>query len=50
MEVKDSIGQTITFSFSIQYRLQQENIGKLYDGYQKNYLSVFLSKIDNAVR
>jgi len=50
MDVKDSIGQTVTLSFSIQYKLQQENIGKLYDQYQQNYLNVFLSKIDNAVR
>jgi hypothetical protein len=38
MEVKDSNGQAITLSFAIQYRLQQENIGHLYDQYQKAYL------------
>ena len=50
LEVKDSIGQTIKLTFSIQYKLQQENIGRLYHDYQQNYVNIFISKIDNAVR
>jgi len=50
IEVKDKIGQTVTLSFSLQYKLVEEDIGKLYHNYQQNYLTTYLSRIDNAVR
>jgi hypothetical protein len=37
LKVKDSGGQDITLSFSIQYELKQENIGKLYGKYKQDY-------------
>ena len=48
--VKDSDGQEITLSFSIQYKLQQDHIGKLYSEFQKGYETTFISYIDSVVR
>ena len=48
--VKDSDGQEITLSFSIQYKLKQKEIGKLYSTYQKNYETKYASYIDSTVR
>jgi hypothetical protein len=31
LTVKDNDGQEIRLSFSVQYRLQQENVGQLYN-------------------
>jgi hypothetical protein len=50
IEVKDKIGQTVTLSFSLQYKLLEDDIGKLYENYQQTYLTTYLSRIDNAVR
>ena len=40
----------MTLSFSLQYKLQQENVGKLYTDYKKDYESTFITQIDYAVR
>lgn len=48
--VKDNDGQEITLSFAIQYKLQQENIGRLYNEFQKGYETTFISYIDSVVR
>lgn len=34
----------------MQYLLQQENVGKLYQEYKKNYEQTFISNIDFGVR
>ena len=48
--VKDNDGQEIRLSFSIQYKLQQDNVGKLYSEFQKGYETTFISYIDSVVR
>lgn len=48
--VKDKDGQEIRLSFSIQYRLFKEDIGKLYSEFQKGYEATFISYIDSVVR
>jgi len=37
-------------SFSLQYVLQQENVGKLYTDYKKDYEQTYISQIDYGVR
>lgn len=48
--VKDSDGQEMRLSFSLQYVLQQENVGKLYSEYKKDYEQTYITNIDYAVR
>lgn len=48
--VKDSDGQEMRLSFSLQYILQQENVGKLYTDYKKDYEQTYISQIDYGVR
>jgi len=48
--VKDSDGQEIRLSFSIQYELQEEFVGELYLKLQKNYETTFFTFIDSVVR
>lgn len=48
--VKDNDGQEIRLSFSVQYRLQQDNIGQLYNQFQKGYEATFISYIDSVTR
>ena len=50
MLVKDNDGQDIRLSFSVQYRLQQENVGQLYNQFQKGYEVTFISYIDSVTR
>ena len=47
---KDSGGQIITLSFSIQYKLTEENIGKLYSKYQTDYERTFNQWAASAVK
>ena len=49
-KVKDSGGQDITLSFAIQYRLNQENIGRLYGKYKQDYERQFITWADAEVR
>ena len=37
-------------SFSMQYLLQKDNVGKLYQDYKKDYEQTFISQIDYGVR
>lgn len=37
-------------SFSLQYKLQEKNIGNLYREYKKDYEQTFITNIDYAVR
>ena len=48
--VKDNDGQEIKLSFSIQYQLNRDDIGKLYAEFQKGYETTFVSYIDSVVR
>jgi hypothetical protein len=48
--VKDSDGQEIRLSMSIQYKLDKDNVGKLYNEFQKGYEVTFVSYIDSVVR
>ena len=50
ISVKDNEGQEMIVSFSIQYRLQKDNVGKLYSDYKKDYEQTFISKIDFDAR
>jgi len=50
LTVKDKGGQDIVLSMSIQYKLQEENIGKLYSEYQKTYETNYINFIDSVVR
>lgn len=50
MLVKDSDGQEMRLSFSLQYVLQQENVGKLYSEYKKDYEQTYITNIDYAIR
>ena len=51
--VQDALTQDVTISFSLQYKLQYENIGKIYnqfvDGYQARYASWIESAIKNEI-
>ena len=49
LTVKDKGGQDIVLSFSIQYRLQEDNIGKLYSEYQKVYETSYIGFIVTKV-
>lgn len=48
--VKDKDGQEIRLSFSIQYKLHRDDIGKLYNEFQTGYNVTFISYIDSVVR
>ena len=48
--VKDNDGQEIRLSFSVQYRLQQDKVGELYNQFQKGYEVTFISYIDSTTR
>lgn len=37
-------------SFSLQYVLQEKNVGNLYREYKKDYEQTFITQIDYAVR
>lgn len=50
LTVKDNDGQEIRLSFSVQYRLQQENVGALYNQFQKGYEVTYISYIDSVTR
>jgi hypothetical protein len=50
LTVRDNDGQDIRFAFSIQYRLTEDNIGKLYTKYKQNYESQFITWADQEVR
>ena len=49
-KVKDFKGQDVTLSFSIQYKLNQENIGRLYNKYKQDYERQFITWADAEVR
>jgi regulator of protease activity HflC (stomatin/prohibitin superfamily) len=49
-KVKDSGGQDITLSFSIQYKLNDKMIGKLYAKYKQDYERQFITWADAEVR
>lgn len=48
--IKDNDGQEIRLSFSLQYILQSENIGKLYRDYKKDYEQTYVSQIEYSIR
>jgi len=48
--VKDNGNQDMSISFSIQYKLTEENIGKLYSKYKTVYENTFRQWADTAVR
>jgi len=50
LTVKDSDGQEIKLSLSIQYKLQKEDVGKLYNEFQTGYEVTFVSYVDSVVR
>lgn len=50
INVKDSGGQDIQLSISVQYRLQKEKIHDLYTEYQKDYEVRMINYIDSEVR
>ena len=50
LQVRDNAQQDIIFSFSVQYKLQFENIGKLQDQYQTGYQAKYASFIESVVR
>ena len=49
-QVKDADKQDIEFGFSIQYKLNRDNIAELYNNYQLNYERQFISWADATVR
>ena len=48
--IKDKDGQDITFSFSIQYKLNKIGIPELYNRFKTNYEKTFISWIEFEVR
>ena len=48
--VKDSDGQEIRLSMSLQYKLHKDDIGKLYTEYKTDYENTFVSYTDSVVR
>jgi len=48
--VKDNDGQEVRLSMSVQYKLQRENLVKLYLEFQKAYEVTYMSFIDSTVR
>ena len=49
IKVYDSGGQEIFVSFSLQYKLQKDNIMKLYNQYQTSYETKYVSFIKQAI-
>jgi hypothetical protein len=48
--MKDKGGQDMTFSFSIQYKLNNENVGRLFSKYKQEYNKQFVTWVESEVR
>lgn len=50
LQLKDSDGQDIRLSISLQYKLRKDDIGNLYDKYQRGYEPIFISRMEDQIR